>query len=135
MTFRTMGEFRSVGQINNVVISFMGNNIPITVKDVAGVEDSVEQESSRARLDFKDKNGKIIYEPSLLISVYRQAKGNDVAISDGIKAKIAEVNEKYKKYDGKPQLTMISDTAIGVRMNLEDVRYYEIGRASCRERV
>lgn len=122
VTFRTMGEFRSVGQINDVVVSFMGNDIPITVKDVAGVEDSVEQESSRARLDFKDKNGKIIYEPSLLISVYRQAKGNDVAISDGIKAKIAEVNEKYKKYDGKPQLTMISDTAIGVRMNLEDVR-------------
>ena len=45
-----------------------------------------------------------------------------MAISDGIKAKIAEVNEKYKKYDGKPQLTMISDTTIGVRMNLEDVR-------------
>jgi HAE1 family hydrophobic/amphiphilic exporter-1 len=122
ITFRTMGEFKSVKQINDVVVSFMGNDVPITVKDVAKVEDGVEQEISRARLDFKDADDNVVYEPSLLINIYRQAKGNDVAISDGVKKKIEEANEKYKRFEGKPQLTMISDTARGVRMNLDDVR-------------
>ncbi len=122
IAFRTMGEFKTVKQIDDVVVNFMGNDVPVTVKEIAKVEDSVEQEVSRARLDFKDEDGNIIYEPSLLINIYRQAKGNDVAISDGVKAKITETNEKYKRYEGRPQLTMISDTARGVRMNLDDVR-------------
>ncbi|MDR3256926.1 MAG: efflux RND transporter permease subunit [Endomicrobium sp.] len=121
IAFRTMGEFKSVKQINNVVVNFLGNDRSVTVKDVAKVEDSVEAEVSRARLDVKE-DGEIIYMPSLLLSVYRQAKGNDVAISDGIKKKISEANERYKNYAGTPHLTMISDTAKGVRMNLDNVK-------------
>ncbi len=122
IAFRTMGELKSVKDINNVVVSFIGNDIPVTVKDVAKVYDGVEEETSRARLNYKDEDDNIIYEPSLLISIYRQAKGNDVAISDAIRAKIKEVNERYKNFEGHPQLTLILDTARGVRMNLADVK-------------
>ncbi|MDR2425935.1 MAG: efflux RND transporter permease subunit [Endomicrobium sp.] len=122
ITYRTMGEFSSVKKINDVVVSFVGNDVPVTVKDVATVEDGVKDEISRARLDFKDENGNIIYEPSLLMHIYRQAKGNDVAISDGVKNKIDEVNVKYQKFNGNPKITLISDTAQGVRRNLADVK-------------
>ncbi|MDR3306408.1 MAG: efflux RND transporter permease subunit [Endomicrobium sp.] len=121
ISFRTMGEFKSVEQINNVVVNFMGNDKPVVVKDVAKIDDGVVSEVSRARLDTKE-NGEIIYQPSLLLAVYRQAKGNDVAVSDGIIKEIAQANEKYKKYNGSPKLTLISDQARGVRMNIEDVR-------------
>ncbi|MDR1194845.1 MAG: efflux RND transporter permease subunit, partial [Endomicrobium sp.] len=120
--YRTMGEFAAVKKINDVVVSFVGNDVPVTVKDVAVVEDGVIDETSRARLDFKDKDGNVIYEPSLLLHIYRQAKGNDVAISDEIKKKMEEVNEKYQKYEGTPKITLISDSAQGVRMNLADVK-------------
>ncbi|MDR1940776.1 MAG: efflux RND transporter permease subunit, partial [Endomicrobium sp.] len=122
IAYRTMGEFSSVNKINDVVVSFVGNDVPVTVKDVAIVEDGVEEQDSKARLDRKDEDGNIIYEPSLLVQIFRQAKGNDVAISDGIKKKLDEINEKYKRYAGTPQLTLISDNARGVRMNLDDVR-------------
>ena len=122
IAFRTMGELKSVEDINNVVVSFMGNDVPVTVKDVAKVYDGVEEETSRARFNYKDEDGNIISEPSLLISIFRQAKGNDVAISDAIRAKIKDVNEKYKSFEGHPQLTLILDTARGVRMNLADVK-------------
>jgi HAE1 family hydrophobic/amphiphilic exporter-1 len=120
VSFRTIGEFKSVEQINNVVVSFLGNDKPITVRDVAKVEDGVAAETSRARLDIK-KDGEIVYEQSLLIQIYKQAKGNDIAVSDGIKKKINEVNEKYKQVVGTPNITVISDEAHGVRMNVEDV--------------
>jgi HAE1 family hydrophobic/amphiphilic exporter-1 len=122
ISFRTMGEFKSVDQINDVVVNFIGNDKPVTVKDVAKVKDSVVAEISRARLDTKE-NGQVIYQPSLLLAVYRQAKGNDVAVSDGIRKEMAQANERYeKKYKGAPNLTLISDQARGVRMNIDDVR-------------
>jgi len=121
ISFRTMGEFKSVKQINDVVVNFMGNDKPVVVKDIAKVEDGVVSEVSRARLDTKE-NGEITYQPSLLLAVYRQAKGNDVAVSDGIIKEMAQANERYKKYNGSPKLTLISDQARGVRMNIDDVR-------------
>jgi HAE1 family hydrophobic/amphiphilic exporter-1 len=121
ISFRTMGEFKSVEQINDVVVNFTGNDKPVLVKDVAKVEDSVVTEVSRARLDTKE-NGEIIYQPSLLLAVYRQAKGNDVTVSDGIRKELTRANERYKEYKGSPKLTLISDQARGVRMNIDDVK-------------
>ncbi|MDR2192638.1 MAG: efflux RND transporter permease subunit, partial [Endomicrobium sp.] len=122
IAYRTIGEFPNVHKINDVVVSFVGNDVPVVVKDVAVVEDGVEEQKSKARLDRKDEDGNIIYEPSLLIQVYRQAKGNDVAVSNEAKKKINEMNEKYKRHNGTPSLTLISDNAHGVRMNLDDVQ-------------
>jgi HAE1 family hydrophobic/amphiphilic exporter-1 len=121
ISFRTMGEFKSVKQINDVVVNFMGNDKPVLVRDVAKVKDSVVTEVSRARLDTKE-NGQITYQPSLLLAVYRQAKGNDEAVSDGIIKEISRANARYKRYSGSPELTLISDQARGVRMNIDDVR-------------
>lgn len=121
LAFRTIGEFKSIKQINDVVVSFMGNDIPVTVKDLGVVVDSREEETTRSRVSTRLEDGKIDVEPSLLILVYKQAKSNDVAISDAVQKRLAEVNEKYKDEPGKPVLTLVSDNAKQVRMNLEDV--------------
>ncbi|MCL2335195.1 MAG: efflux RND transporter permease subunit, partial [Endomicrobia bacterium] len=121
LAFRTLGEFSSVKVIGDVVVNFMGNDRPVTVNDIGRVVDGTVEETSRARLDTKI-DGKISFEPSLLIQIYRQSKGNDVAISDGVQAKLAEVNKKYKDRFGSPKLTLIYDSARGVRLNLKDVR-------------
>jgi len=121
IAYRTIGEFSAVPEIGKVVVNFMGNDQPVIVNDVAKVVDGVIDETSRARLNTKS-DGKIVSETALLVQVYRQAKGNDVAISDGIKAKMDEANKKYARLPGKPHLTLISDAARGVRLNIADVR-------------
>ncbi len=121
LAFRTIGEFKSIKQINDVVVSFMGNDIAVTVKDLGKVVDSFEEETTRARVSIRDENGNIDIEPSLIIQVYKQAKSNDVAISDAVRKRLIEVNEKYKDEPGKPVLTLIADNAKSVRMNLKDV--------------
>jgi HAE1 family hydrophobic/amphiphilic exporter-1 len=121
ISFRTIGEFKSVKQINDVVINFMGNDKSVVVKDIAKIEDGVVAEVSIARLGTKT-NDKIMHQSSLLLAIYRQAKGNDIAVSDGIIKKMGQINERYKKYNGNPKLTLISDQARGVRMNIDNVR-------------
>lgn len=121
ISFRTMWEFKSIEQINDVIVNFLGNDKSVTVRDVAQVEDGVAIETSRARIDTRE-NGKIISKPTLLLQISKQAKGNEVAISNGIRKKIEEVNEKYKQYLSQPQLTLISDSASGIRINIDDVQ-------------
>ncbi len=122
LAFRTMGEFKSTKQINDVVVSFMGNDVPVTVKDLGKVVDSTEEETTRARVSIRQNDGSVDVEPSLLIQIYKQAKSNDVAISDSVQKRLIEVNEKYKDEPGKPTLTLVADNAKSVRMNLEDVQ-------------
>jgi HAE1 family hydrophobic/amphiphilic exporter-1 len=120
LAYRTIGEFRSVEQINNVLVRFMGNDIPITVRDLGEVEDGLAQETSRARVTVKE-NFETKAAPAMLIQIYKQSKSNDVQISDGIQKRLIEVNAKFAKLDGHPILALVSDNARGVRMNLEDV--------------
>lgn len=121
ITFRTIGEFKSIGQVNDIVVNFNGNDKAVTVKDVAKVEYSTGQEVSRSRLDIKE-NGRVTYEPSILLSIYKQAKGNDVTVSDRVREKVSKLNGKYQMFKGEPKLTVISDFAVGVRKNLDDVK-------------
>lgn len=122
LAFRTIGEFKSIKQISDVVVSFMGNDVPVTVKDLGTVIDSVEEEMTRARVSARDADGNVDVEPSLLVRIHKQAKSNDVAISDAVQKRLIEVNEKYKDEPGNPVLTLVADNAKNVRMNLEDVR-------------
>ncbi|MCL2485657.1 MAG: efflux RND transporter permease subunit [Endomicrobia bacterium] len=122
LAYRTMGEFLSIKKIGDVVVNFMGNDRPVTVRDVAKVVDGVQEETSRARLNTKDDDGEIKSENALIIQLYRQAKGNDVAISDEAQAKLKELSAKYHEMRGNPELALINDTARGVRMNIADVK-------------
>ena len=121
LSFRTIGEFQSVKQIGDVVVSFMGNDRPVIVRELGIVEDGLEQETSRARISVRE-DGKIDVEPSMLLQIFKQSKSNDVQISDNIQKRLVEVNNKYADMKGNPVLTLVSDNARGVRMNLDDVR-------------
>lgn len=121
LAFRTIGEFQSVKQIGDVVVSFMGNDVPVTVKDLGQVVEGSEEEFTRSRVSTRKDDGTIDIDESLLVLVYKQAKSNDVAISDNVQKRLIEVNEKIKDEVGSPQLTLVVDTARVVRMNLEDV--------------
>lgn len=121
IAFRTIGEFRSISQINNVIVNFMGNDIPVVVSDIAVVKDTVEEEYSRGRINTK-VNGDVISEKSLLLQVFKQSKSNDVKISDQLNAKILELNKKYGLTKGHPVLKVVTDNAWPVRANIKDVK-------------
>ncbi|MFA6614042.1 MAG: efflux RND transporter permease subunit, partial [Endomicrobiia bacterium] len=121
IAFRTIGEFRSILQINNVIVNFMGNDVPVVVSDIAVVRDSVEQEYSRGRINTKI-NDEVISEKTLLLQVFKQSKSNDVKISDQLNAKILELNKKYGLSKGHPVLKVVTDSAWPVRANIKDVK-------------
>ncbi|MDR3111857.1 MAG: efflux RND transporter permease subunit [Elusimicrobiota bacterium] len=121
ISFRSMGEYRNVKDIEEVVVNFMGNDVPVSVGDVAKVYDTVMERFTRGRIDLKE-NGKIVAEQTLLLRIFKQSKANEVKISNGIWKKVNELNERYKGTRGDPWLTVVTDNAKLIRANIEDVK-------------
>ena len=112
LSFRTLGQFPAVKDINNVIISFFGNDVPVKVSDVGEVVDSIKDEDSRAYV-----NGK----KSIFLQVYRQSGANTIAVADAVKKRIDQVNKDFAamKIDGKVQV--VRDGAKPIRANVVDV--------------
>jgi len=85
-TVRIPGEFNDIKEIENLTI-FTSKGVRLRLGDIAVVKFDYERPTSYVR-----RNGK----PSLLIGVLKQANANTVRVSEGVKKKIREIEEKYK---------------------------------------
>jgi HAE1 family hydrophobic/amphiphilic exporter-1 len=111
-TFRTLGEFKSISDIGDVIVSFFGNEVPVTVREVGQVTDTVTDEKSRAFV-----NGK----KSVFLMLFRQSGSNTIAVANSVKAKMEDINKTLKTMNGKGELVLVRDTSKMIRDNVYDV--------------
>lgn len=109
---RAIGEFKSVEEIEHANINFFANDVPVAVKDLGTVKDTLKDETSRTFVDGKQ---------GLFILVFRQTGANTVKVSNAVKAAVAKINTDLANQKGHPRLEVIRDSAKFVRLNLEDV--------------
>lgn len=107
ISVRTIGEFTSIQQINNLPIT-TGTGAVIHLSDVARVE---EVEADRD--SFMYVNG----EKGILISVDKQSTANLVKVSDSLKKEIAELQKDYPELD----INLLTDTAEYIEMSLSNI--------------
>ena len=113
IVFRALGEFRALKQIDQTIISFFGNDVPVTVGDVGKVTDTLEEERARTFI-----NGK----KAVQLMVYRQSGANTIAVSEGVRKRIARMNEQLATAPGKPEIQIVRDTSKFIRANVLDVK-------------
>ncbi|MFH1258862.1 MAG: efflux RND transporter permease subunit [Elusimicrobiota bacterium] len=113
LSFRSIGEFRSIKQIKDVVLSFFANDVPVTLDKVGTVVDSNQEVKTLGFLNGKS---------ALMLNIYRQSGSNTVTVSDSVTKRIRRISEKIKNLPGNPQLVMVRDGARPIRMNIIDVR-------------
>ncbi len=112
LTFRTLGQFAAVSDINNIVVSFFGNDVPVKVSDVARINDTIKDEDSRAYV-----NGR----KSIFLQVFRQSGANTIAVADAVKKRITEINEEFKAKKIEGSISVVRDGAQPIRANVLDV--------------
>jgi HAE1 family hydrophobic/amphiphilic exporter-1 len=112
-SIRTIGEFSSVDQLNNLKISVSGKNggppLQLRLKDVATVSDTSEEKSDYSRVDGKN---------SVSLSIIKLSDANPVQMADGVKAAVAEMQSQLP---GGVKFVLATDTSRQVRAALEDV--------------
>jgi HAE1 family hydrophobic/amphiphilic exporter-1 len=110
---RTLGQFNSLDSIGNTIINFFGGERALRLKDIAKIEDSMEDEKSRVF-----SNGK----KSLFIFVFKQSGANTIAVADNVLKKMAVINEQLKKVPGSPQIELRRDGSVPIKANVQDVK-------------
>ena len=111
--FRTVGQFKSLDDIRGLVMNFFGNDVPVRLSDVATVQDTLVDETSRTYL-----NG----DKTLFVYAYRQSGANTIRVVDGLKKRVDELNAGLlATSDGAPKITTVRDSSIWIRLNIFDV--------------
>lgn len=110
--FRTLGEYKTIKEIESTIVNFLGNEVPITVKDVGTVKDSLEE-----RKTYAYYNGK----SSILLSVYKQSGSNTIGVAKGIKKQVEKINATLKTQNQKMSLQVVRDGSKAIDANVYDV--------------
>lgn len=111
-TFRTLAQYQSLGEIGNSVLRLADVYHPLTISSVATIVDTLEDETTRSRL-----NGK----KAINFSIYRQSGANSVKVADDVAAKVAKINADFKKQNINAEMKIVQDTSDKIRANVFDV--------------
>lgn len=112
LVYRTLAEFQNPQEIANTIVNFFANETPVRVKDLATINDTLEDERARAFLDG---------ERSLNLWIFKQSGSNTIAVVDAIKKKITSINERNKEQQIPYQINIIRDNSKPIKANVDDV--------------
>lgn len=106
---RTVGEFKDVDEIRNVIVATTADGSAVRLSDIASVEDGYEELRTRIRA-----NG----EQAVSFQVVKQSGKNTVAVADGAKAKLAQIE---KTFPPGIKASLIVDQSTFIRENVHEV--------------
>lgn len=111
-TYRTLAEYKTIQEITNSVLRATDITYPVTLGKLGTVVDSLQDETSRTRL-----NGR----KSITFNIYRQSGANSVKVADQVVAKIAKINADLETEGSTARLKLVNDTSRRIRANVFDV--------------
>ncbi len=82
-SLRTIGEFKSVDQIRNTIIT-VRNGQPLLLKDVASVDDGIAQPIGNVHINGKD---------GVVLNVYRQSDANVVSAASAVVGGLGDIEK------------------------------------------
>lgn len=109
ITVRTMGKFKSLDDIRNIVVANQGGRL-IRIADVASVVDGWAEERVHARTGGN---------PSVLVAVQKQSGTNTVDVAERAKKRMKELEQRVLPPDLK--VTITRDSSLYIRDSVEDV--------------
>lgn len=106
-TIRTLGEYKSVDQIANTVITYH-NGVPIYVEDVADVVDGTQERRQITRV-----NGK----PAVVLTIRRASGANTVEVTDRVLSQLDDIERGVEGVD----LSVVFQTADIIKESMNNL--------------
>ena len=111
---RALGQFESIEEIRSLLIDTPMGNLPL--RDLADVEDTVEEASTLART-----NG----QPAVAMDILKQSDANTVSVADGVKQKLEHLLGTAQHPGTMPRdlkVVISQDASVRVKEAILDVR-------------
>jgi len=112
-SLRTIGRIRDPREFEQVVVANV-ENFPVRVRDIGRVEDGTKEVRSLSRL-----NGK----PTVMLDVRRQSGSNTIAVIEGIKQKLPEVQSLLPP---DVKIAVIRDQSSFIYLALHEIKVHLI---------
>ena len=112
ITYRTVAEYKSLQDITQTVLRLASISNPVTILQLGEVEDTLQDEVSRTRL-----NG----EKALTFNIYRQSGANSVRVADEARATMLKINAELEAQATSARMQVIFDQSKRIRDNVYDV--------------
>ncbi|NUM58696.1 MAG: efflux RND transporter permease subunit [Bdellovibrionaceae bacterium] len=110
---RTLGEFNSLSQIENISVNFLGSDRSVKLKEIATVERSLEDVKRVSSIDNQN---------AIFLDVFKQSGSNTVAVTDAVKSTMEKINAYLQQKNIDAKLILIRDSSIPIRLNIADVK-------------
>ena len=109
---RTVGEFDSIDQIQNVIVRQIPGGGKIRIRDVAQIQNTYEEATVITRLNSK---------PAITLSVAKRGEGSTIQIVDTVRT----IVEKYRtnRLPEGAEITLVNDSSIHIRNSLGKLQY------------
>ncbi len=111
LLLRTVGEFDSIDQIQDVIVRQIPGGGKIRIRDVAQVRDTYDEPTVISRL-----NGK----PAITLSVTKRGEGSTIEIVDTVRA-IAEQYRTNRLPEGA-EIALVNDSSVQIRNSLNKLQ-------------
>ncbi|MBI5549773.1 MAG: efflux RND transporter permease subunit [Deltaproteobacteria bacterium] len=110
LNVRTLGRFRSVEELSNVVVASLANGSQVRLSDVARVEDGYKEVRTRPLLDG---------EQAVTFEVQKGSGANTVSVANAIYQRLDETRQVLPK---DVEISSVLDMSTFIRRNYNDVK-------------
>jgi multidrug efflux pump subunit AcrB len=106
---RVDGEFKTINDINNTVITDSKSGGAVRVKDIAAV-----------KFGYKDRTSYFLFNDNegIGIDIIKESGANDIEISKNVKSLVDDIN---KRYDGFIKLEVLSDSSNFIKNSINNL--------------
>jgi HAE1 family hydrophobic/amphiphilic exporter-1 len=129
--FRAMGEFSTLDQIRNALISFSGDvGNSVSVKTLGTVRDGTVDTTTLGRVysgeQSLDKKGNIVTrgakkeQTCVFLNVIKQSGSNTVTVCDDVKKSLAGINNQLSQMKGSSRIIIALDQSKWIRTNVSE---------------
>jgi HAE1 family hydrophobic/amphiphilic exporter-1 len=114
VSVRTVGEFKSVDQIRDVIVATARDGSVVRLRDVANVEDGFADQTTRVRVNGTE---------AVTFEVRKQSGKNTVEIAHAVKAKLASLEKTFPK---GMSTALLIDQSRFIEVELNSVKHHII---------
>ncbi len=111
LVVRTLGRMQAVADFNVLIVANFGGQ-PVLLRDIAKVEDSVEEPRSLSRTDGRD---------CVTLIIRKQSGSNTVRVIDGVKERLEQLR---KVVPADFRMEVIRDQSRFIRRSLEEINFH-----------
>jgi HAE1 family hydrophobic/amphiphilic exporter-1 len=112
VSVRTVGEFRNVDQIRDVIVATAKDGSAVRLRDVANVEDGYADQRTLVRVNGAE---------AVTFEVRKQSGTNTVEVARGVKARLAELEKSFPK---GTSTALLIDAAHFIEVELASVQHH-----------